>query len=149
MSANCRLGIAIISITTSGTPHTASPPPSAPPSSKGNYFKPSSHPTWSPLTELNRRTVPHESVVDRILHPELRDRMILLRGMPLGVEIYEFKPIGSVGRFNLVECLMEYRHEVIIHGDDVLVHQNWEISEKWLRKYGYVFLFPFSFVHWV
>ncbi|KAF5393869.1 hypothetical protein D9757_000185 [Collybiopsis confluens] len=71
---------------------------------------------------LVQRTVPHESVIDRILHPELRDRMILLRT-----------------RFDLVDCLLEYRSAVTIHGDDVLAHSNWEINEKWLRKYGQVF----------
>ncbi|KAJ6629162.1 hypothetical protein B0H10DRAFT_1777075, partial [Mycena sp. CBHHK59/15] len=70
---------------------------------------------------LVQRTVPHESVIDRILHPELRDRMILLRG-----------------RFDLVDCLLDYRNAVTIHGDDVLAHGNWEISEKWLRQYGYI-----------
>lgn len=57
------------------------------------------------------RTVPHESVIDAILHPEIRDRMILLRG-----------------RFDLVDCLHDYRLSVKIHGDDVLSHVNWEIS---------------------
>jgi len=70
---------------------------------------------------LVQRTVPHESVIDRILHPELRDRMILLRG-----------------RFDLVDCLLDYRNAVIIHGDDVLAHSNWEIGEKWLRQYGFL-----------
>ncbi|KAJ7095217.1 hypothetical protein B0H15DRAFT_828536 [Mycena belliarum] len=70
---------------------------------------------------LVQRTVPHESVIDRILHPELRDRMILLRG-----------------RFDLVDCLLDYRNSVTIHGDDVLAHANWEISEKWLRQYGFL-----------
>ncbi|KAJ7047537.1 hypothetical protein C8F04DRAFT_1059263 [Mycena alexandri] len=70
---------------------------------------------------LVQRTVPHESVIDRILHPELRDRMILLRG-----------------RFDLVDCLLDYRNAVTIHGDDVLAHSNWEISEKWLRQYGFL-----------
>ncbi|THV03272.1 hypothetical protein K435DRAFT_835866 [Dendrothele bispora CBS 962.96] len=70
---------------------------------------------------LVQRTVPHESVIDRILHPELRDRMILLRT-----------------RFDLVDCLLEYRGAITIHGDDVLAHSNWEINEKWLRKYGFL-----------
>ncbi|KAJ7591235.1 hypothetical protein C8J56DRAFT_935078 [Mycena floridula] len=70
---------------------------------------------------LVQRTVPHEGVIDRILHPELRDRMILLRG-----------------RFDLVDCLLEYRSAVTIHGDDVLAHSNWEVNEKWLRQYGFL-----------
>jgi hypothetical protein len=32
---------------------------------------------------------------------------------------------------------MDYRAAVTIHGDDVLTHSNWEIGEKFLRKYGY------------
>ncbi|KAI0069014.1 hypothetical protein BV25DRAFT_1925416 [Artomyces pyxidatus] len=70
---------------------------------------------------LVQRTVPHESVIDRIPHPELRDRLILLRG-----------------RFNLVDCLHDYATAVTIHGDDVLAHSNWEIGETWLRRYGFL-----------
>lgn len=61
------------------------------------------------------RTVPHESVIDAILHPEIRDRMILLRG-----------------RFDLVDCLHDYRFSVKIHGDDVLSHHNWEILVRFI-----------------
>ncbi|KIM45986.1 hypothetical protein M413DRAFT_441044 [Hebeloma cylindrosporum] len=68
-----------------------------------------------------QRTVPHESVVDAVLHPELRDRMILLRQ-----------------RFELVDCLMDLRSSVIIHGDDVLAHSNWEMGEKFIRKYSFL-----------
>ncbi|KAI0692647.1 hypothetical protein BC835DRAFT_1427353 [Cytidiella melzeri] len=70
---------------------------------------------------LVQRTVPHESVIDSILHPELRDRMILLRG-----------------RFNLVDCLHDYRSAITIHGDDVLAHSNWEISESWFARFGFL-----------
>lgn len=70
---------------------------------------------------LVQRTVPHESVIDSILHPELRDRMILLRG-----------------RFDLVDCLHDYRNAITIHGDDVLAHSNWEISESWLQRYKFL-----------
>ncbi|KAG5637055.1 hypothetical protein H0H81_005967 [Sphagnurus paluster] len=62
-----------------------------------------------------------ESVIDGILHAELRDRMILLRN-----------------RYDLVECLVDYRRSVTIHGDDVLAHGNWEIGEKFLRQYGFL-----------
>ncbi|EMD40563.1 hypothetical protein CERSUDRAFT_111163 [Gelatoporia subvermispora B] len=78
-----------------------------------NYCLPSSlRPT------LVQRSIAHEGVIDSILHPELRDRMILLRA-----------------RFDLVECLHDYRTAVTIHGDDVLAHSNWEISENWIRRY--------------
>jgi hypothetical protein len=68
-----------------------------------------------------QREINHESLIDCILHPELRDRMIHLRG-----------------RFDLAECLFEYKDAVTIHGDDVLTHTNWEISEFWLRKYEFL-----------
>lgn len=70
---------------------------------------------------LVQRTVPHESVIDRIPHPDLRDRLILLRG-----------------RFNLVDCLHDFGSAVTIHGDDVLAHANWELGETWLRRYGFL-----------
>jgi len=70
---------------------------------------------------LVQRTVPHESVIDRIPHPDLRDRLILLRG-----------------RFNLVDCLHDFTSAATIHGDDVLAHANWEIGEVWLRRYGFL-----------
>jgi len=68
---------------------------------------------------LVQRTIPHDGVIDGIIHPELRDRMILLRD-----------------RVDLADCLLDYRASVTIHGDDVLSHGNWEISDKWLRRYG-------------
>lgn len=78
-----------------------------------------------------------ESVIDRILHPELRDRMILLRGSPSSGPIGTYDTnVISIGRFDLVDCLHDYRRAVTIHGDDVLAHGNWEISEEWLSKYG-------------
>ncbi|KAJ7904361.1 hypothetical protein B0H14DRAFT_3079243 [Mycena olivaceomarginata] len=61
-----------------------------------------------------------QSVIDRILHPELRDRMILLRA---GIKSLQDASI-------LVDCLLDYRNAVTIHGDD--------ISEKWLRQYGFL-----------
>ncbi|KAL6299126.1 hypothetical protein BKA93DRAFT_742929, partial [Sparassis latifolia] len=70
---------------------------------------------------LVQRTVPHGNIIDSILHPELRDRMILLRG-----------------RFDLVDCLHDYRNAVNIHGDDVLAHGNWEITENWLQRYKFL-----------
>ncbi|KAI0356632.1 hypothetical protein OH77DRAFT_1477874 [Trametes cingulata] len=81
-----------------------------------NYCLPSSlRPT------LVQRTIPHQSVIDGVLHPELRDRMILLRD-----------------RFSLVDCLHDYRYAVTIHGDDVLAHNNWEIAESWLKRYKFL-----------
>jgi len=42
------------------------------------------------------------------------------------------------GRYDLVDCLHDYRAAVTIHGDDVLAHTNWEIGETWLRRYGFL-----------
>ncbi|KAI6105746.1 hypothetical protein F5141DRAFT_147162 [Pisolithus sp. B1] len=68
-----------------------------------------------------QKTMNHESVIDRIIHPELRDRVILLRG-----------------QFSLADCLYDYKKAIRIHGDDVLAHSNWELSEQWLQKYSYL-----------
>ncbi|KAF8803700.1 hypothetical protein BYT27DRAFT_7144145 [Phlegmacium glaucopus] len=70
---------------------------------------------------LVQRTIPHESFLDRILHPELRDRMILFRD-----------------RYDLLQCAIDLRQDITIHGDDVLAHSSWEIGEKFLRKYGFL-----------
>jgi hypothetical protein len=81
-----------------------------------------------------------ESVIDGILHAELRDRMILLRGQFfLNMYMRETWCNDSFNsdRYDIVECLLDFRSAVTIHGDDVLVHSNWEVGEKFLRKYGY------------
>ncbi|TDL29281.1 hypothetical protein BD410DRAFT_779642 [Rickenella mellea] len=70
---------------------------------------------------LVQRTVPHEGIIDGVVYPELRDRMILLRA-----------------QIDLVDCLHDLRKSVTLHGDDVLAHSNWELSEKWLRRYGFL-----------
>ncbi|KAH7887920.1 hypothetical protein F5I97DRAFT_921257 [Phlebopus sp. FC_14] len=68
-----------------------------------------------------QRTINHESVIDRIVYPDLRDRIILLRG-----------------RFSLADCIFDYKKAVKLHGDDVLAHSNWELAEWWLRKYSFL-----------
>ncbi|KZS97510.1 hypothetical protein SISNIDRAFT_481436 [Sistotremastrum niveocremeum HHB9708] len=68
---------------------------------------------------LVQRTVEHESVIDEVLHPDLRDSMILLRQ-----------------RYDLVDCLIDIAANVEIHGDDVLNHNNWEWKESWLRRWS-------------
>ncbi|KXN86350.1 hypothetical protein AN958_10212 [Leucoagaricus sp. SymC.cos] len=70
---------------------------------------------------LSLRPTLVQNVMDNILHPELRDRMILLRA-----------------RYSLPDCLIDYRRSIVLHGDDVLAHSNWEIGEPFLRKYGFL-----------
>ncbi|KIJ56562.1 hypothetical protein M422DRAFT_22723 [Sphaerobolus stellatus SS14] len=70
---------------------------------------------------LVQRTVEHEGIINGIVHPEIRNRMILLRG-----------------RFDLADCIHSYLKNTTIHGDDVLAHANWEINEEWLKQYGYL-----------
>lgn len=70
---------------------------------------------------LVQRTINHESVIDRIIYPELRDRIILLRG-----------------QISLADCLFDYKKAINLHGDDVLAQHNWELAEWWLRKYSYL-----------
>ena len=82
-----------------------------------------------------------ESVIDRIPHPDLRDRLILLRGTFtfLGCSCISLVlNMRSTGRINLVDCLHDFASSVTIHGDEVLAHANWEIGETWLRRYGFV-----------
>ncbi|KAG1755879.1 hypothetical protein EDB19DRAFT_2034509 [Suillus lakei] len=70
---------------------------------------------------LVQRTINHESVIDRLIYPELRDRIILLRG-----------------QISLADCLFDYKKAIKLHGDDVLAQHNWELAEWWLRKYSYL-----------
>jgi len=87
-----------------------------------NYMRNSAYCLPSSLRPtLVQRTINHESVIDRIVHPELRDRIILLRG-----------------QFSLADCLFDYKKAIKLHGDDVLAHSNWELAEWWLRKYSYL-----------
>lgn len=66
-----------------------------------------------------QRTVPHEHAIDGICFPSLRDRMILLRG-----------------RYDLVEVFHSLLAEFTLHGDDVLDHRSYEVSEKFIRDYS-------------
>ncbi|EJT97594.1 hypothetical protein DACRYDRAFT_111635 [Dacryopinax primogenitus] len=60
-------------------------------------------------------------IIDGIPAPVMRDRMILLKG-----------------RYDLVDCMHEFLKGITIHGDDVLAYTNWEVSEVWLKKYGFL-----------
>lgn len=74
--------------------------------------------------------------MDVVLHPELRDRMILLRRMELHLSVATDKMLTLlIERFELADCMMDLRKSVIIHGDDVLAHSNWEVGEQFIRKY--------------
>jgi hypothetical protein len=50
-------------------------------------------------------------------------------------------------RFELADCMMDLRQSVIIHGDDVLAHSNWEVGEKFIRKYRSVIASPPAAFH--
>ena len=76
-----------------------------------------------------------EGIIDGIPHPEIRNRMILLRGRMLLLLLISSDG-ANLGRFNLAECIHSYLGSTTIHGDDVLAHANWEIHENWLRQYG-------------
>ncbi|WWD05851.1 hypothetical protein V865_003934 [Kwoniella europaea PYCC6329] len=66
-----------------------------------------------------QRTIPHEHAIDGIIFPSIRDRMILLRG-----------------RYDLVEVFRAMLSELELHGDDVLDHNNYEISERFIDNYS-------------
>ncbi|CUA76820.1 hypothetical protein RSOLAG22IIIB_02296 [Rhizoctonia solani] len=79
------------------------------------HLPPSLRPT------LTQRTVQHNGVIDGLIFPAMRDRAILLSG-----------------RFDLAECFADLMRAVIIHGDDVLAHANWEISLNWMKRYHFL-----------
>ncbi|KAF8609285.1 hypothetical protein BDV93DRAFT_550819 [Ceratobasidium sp. AG-I] len=70
---------------------------------------------------LTQRTVQHSGVIDGLIFPSMRDRAILLSG-----------------RFDLGECFADLMRGVVIHGDDVLAHANWELSLSWLKRYHFL-----------
>ncbi|KDN50045.1 hypothetical protein RSAG8_01381, partial [Rhizoctonia solani AG-8 WAC10335] len=83
--------------------------------SENYHLPPSLRPT------LTQRTVQHNGVIDGLIFPAMRDRAILLSG-----------------RFDLAECFADLMRAVIIHGDDVLAHANWEISLNWMKRYHFL-----------
>ncbi|CAE6400000.1 unnamed protein product [Rhizoctonia solani] len=83
--------------------------------SENYHLPPSLRPT------LTQRTVQHNGVIDGLIFPSMRDRAILL-----------------TGRFDLAECFADLMRAVIIHGDDVLAHANWEISLNWMKRYHFL-----------
>jgi len=66
-----------------------------------------------------QRTVGHDYVIDGIPIPDLRDKLIRFQG-----------------KFDLADCVHLLMTTIIIHGDDVLSHSNWEVSEEWFSKFG-------------
>ncbi|KIM33686.1 hypothetical protein M408DRAFT_326334 [Serendipita vermifera MAFF 305830] len=68
-----------------------------------------------------QRTVNHEFIIDGILFPDIRDKMILFKGS-----------------FDLADAVHTLYSTSIIHTDDLLTHANWEVAEEWFAKYGYL-----------
>lgn len=83
--------------------------------SENYHLPPSLRPT------LTQRTVQHNGVIDGLIFPTMRDRAILLSG-----------------RFDLAECFADLMRAVMIHGDDVLAHTNWELNLNWMKRYHYL-----------
>lgn len=83
--------------------------------SENYHLPPSLRPT------LTQRTVQHNGVIDGLIFPTMRDRAILLSG-----------------RFDLAECFADLMRAVMIHGDDVLAHANWELNLNWMKRYHYL-----------
>ncbi|KAH7100559.1 hypothetical protein BKA62DRAFT_237969 [Auriculariales sp. MPI-PUGE-AT-0066] len=70
---------------------------------------------------LIQRTIPHDTVIDGIPLPELRDRMILFKG-----------------RYDLAACVFSFGTMSKVHGTDVLSMNNWELGRPWLTQYGFL-----------
>ncbi|KAG8682811.1 hypothetical protein FRC09_016513, partial [Ceratobasidium sp. 395] len=79
------------------------------------HLPPSLRPT------LTQRTVQHNGVIDGLIFPTMRDRAILLSG-----------------RYDLAECFADMMRAVVIHGDDVLAHSNWELGLGWMKRYHFL-----------
>ncbi|KZW03872.1 hypothetical protein EXIGLDRAFT_715920 [Exidia glandulosa HHB12029] len=87
-----------------------------------NYRRnPQYHLPTSLRPSLIQRTIPHDTVIDGIPLPELRDRMILFKG-----------------RYDLAGCVFSFGQMGIVHGDDVLSQNNWELGRGWLQQYGFL-----------
>ena len=64
--------------------------------------------------------------------------MILHKGAhPSGNE-YPHSLRVTVEKYDLVDCMIDWKRCTTIHGDDVLAHSNWEVGEAFFRKYPYV-----------
>lgn len=66
-----------------------------------------------------QRTVPHDNFIDGIVWPHLRDKLIV-----------------NKGTFDLADCLHELLSNTIIHSDDPIDTDAWEVGEGWFVKYG-------------
>jgi hypothetical protein len=62
--------------------------------------------------------VPHSAIFDGIIFPSLRDRLILLKD-----------------QYPLEELTKDLVGGLSIHGNDLLLAENWEVDESFLRKY--------------
>ncbi|GAA5986034.1 hypothetical protein JCM5350_005507 [Sporobolomyces pararoseus] len=65
--------------------------------------------------------VPHSPIFDGIIFPSLRDRLILLKD-----------------QYPLEELTKDLIQAIRIHGNDLLLAENWEVEETFLRKYWFV-----------
>ncbi|GAA5940875.1 uncharacterized protein JCM15063_000906 [Sporobolomyces koalae] len=65
--------------------------------------------------------VPHSAVFDGIIFPSLRDRLILLKD-----------------QYPIAELTQDLIRAIRIHGNDLLLAENWELSEEFLKKYWFV-----------
>ncbi|KAG8803762.1 hypothetical protein FRC18_007228, partial [Serendipita sp. 400] len=68
-----------------------------------------------------QRTVAHEFIIDGIPIPDVRDKMILLKDT-----------------FDLAEGIHILFSTAKIHSDDLLVYTNWELSEEWFTRFGFL-----------
>ena len=62
--------------------------------------------------------VPHNAIFDGIIFPSLRDRLILLKD-----------------QYPLEELTRDLLQAIRIHGNDLLLAENWEVSIEFLKKY--------------
>jgi hypothetical protein len=66
-----------------------------------------------------QRTVPHDHFIDGIVWPQMRDKLIV-----------------NKGNLDLADCLHELLSNAMIHSDDMMDTDAWEVGEGWFVKYG-------------
>lgn len=77
-----------------------------------------------------------EHIIDGIIFPTLRDKMIMLRGQ--SSQAASSSATNGVchitGKYNIFDALRGMWDAFQIMGEDTLDHNSWEVSEQWMKQ---------------
>lgn len=68
-----------------------------------------------------QKSIPHDTFFDGVIFASLRDRLILCKD-----------------QYNIAVFLTDYTDGLLIHDNDILQPENWELKENFLTKYWFV-----------